>query len=45
MIEVKALNGKLNLDDSLYRLPKEDYIDAFNITHDSVEGLNDNVIS
>lgn len=45
MIEIKTLNGKLNLDDSYYRLPKEDYIDALNITHDAVEGSQDIVVS
>lgn len=45
MIEVKTLNGKLNLDDSNFRLPKNDYVDAVNITKDAVEGANDLVVS
>lgn len=45
MIEVKTLNGGLNTDDNPYRLPPNDYVDALNITHDAVEGSNDNVIT
>lgn len=45
MIEIKTLGGGLNLDDSQYRLPPNDYIDALNITHDAVEGSNDQVIT
>jgi len=45
MIEVKTLRGKMNLDDSQYRLPKDDYIDARNITKDAIEGSNDLVVS
>ena len=45
MIEIKTLNGKLNLDESQYRLPPQDYIDAINITKDAIEGSNDNVVS
>jgi hypothetical protein len=45
MIELKILDGKLNKDDSIYRLPKGDYTDALNITHDAIEGSQDTVIS
>lgn len=45
MIEVKTFRGKMNLDDSQYRLPKDDYIDAKNITKDAIEGSNDLVVS
>lgn len=41
MIEVKALVGKLNLDDHPSRLPKEDFVDSLNMTLDSIEGSND----
>jgi len=45
MIDAKRLSGKMNLDDSHYALPQEDYVDAVNITHDAVEGSTDEVIS
>lgn len=45
MIEIKTLGGGLNMDDSQYRLPPNDYIAALNITHDAVEGSNDQVIT
>jgi len=42
MIEVKGdFRGGLNLDDSLYIVPKNSYVDAFNITRDAIEGSND----
>lgn len=41
MIEVKQLTGKLDLDTSPYKLAKEDYSNALNITKDAVEGSND----
>lgn len=45
MIEIKTFEGRLNLDDNQYRLPKGDYIQAENITKDAVEGSNDKVIT
>lgn len=45
MVEVKTLGGGLNKDDSQYRLPPNDYIDALNISHDAVEGSNDQIIT
>jgi hypothetical protein len=41
MIEVKQLVGKMDLDSSPYKVAKEDYIQALNITKDAVEGSND----
>ena len=32
MEEVKIFNGKLNLDNSLYRMPPNDFIAALNIS-------------
>lgn len=45
MIEIKTFDGGINLDDSQYRLPPNDYIDANNISHDAVEGSNDRIIT
>jgi len=45
MVEIKTLDGKLNRDDSIYRLQKGDYVDAVNITHDAIEGSQDSIIS
>jgi len=45
MTETKIFNGGLNTDDSPYRVPSNDYIDALNITHDAVEGSNDQNIT
>jgi len=44
-VELKLLNGKLNTDDSPYQLPKNDYSDALNVTHNAVEGSNDKDIT
>jgi hypothetical protein len=35
VIEIRGFNGKLNQDDNPYRLPKNDYTDALNITRDA----------
>ena len=35
MIEVRGFNGKLNLDDNPYRVPKDDFLDALNVTRDA----------
>lgn len=46
MIEVKdRFNGGLNLDDSYYRVPKNAYVDALNISRNAVEGSNDETIT
>lgn len=45
MVEIKTLGGGLNQDDSQYRLPPNDYIEALNISHDAVEGNNDQIIT
>lgn len=45
MIEVKGFNGKLNVDDNPYRLPKGDYIDSLNITRDAQGDGQDLVVS
>jgi hypothetical protein len=45
VIEVKGFNGKLNLDDNPYRLPKGDYSDALNITRDAQGDSQDEVVS
>lgn len=46
MIDIKAdFRGGLNLDDSLYTVPKNAYIDALNITRDAIEGSNDNALT
>ena len=45
MEEIKRLNGGLNLDDSEYAIPPNDYTDALNISHDAVEGSNDKIIT
>jgi len=37
MIEVKVLNGKLNKDSDLYRMPSNDFTDALNITRNNTE--------
>src|SRR4051812_14551825 len=39
----RAFNGKLNLDDSAYRMPQGDHSDALNITRDS-QGQGQDVI-
>ena len=42
MIEIKSnFSGGLNLDDALYNVPKNSYIDAVNVTRDAIEGSND----
>lgn len=42
MVEVKDnLMGGLNLDASYYKVPKNAYTDALNITRDAIEGNND----
>lgn len=45
MVEVKALNGNLDLDSSPYRVAPNDYIDSLNTTKDAIEGSNDKVRS
>lgn len=45
MVEVKNLGGKMDLDSSPYRVAPNDYIEAFNITKDAIEGSNDKVVS
>lgn len=45
MVDVTNFNGKMDLDSSLYRVAKNDYIDALNITKDAVEGSNDKIVS
>ena len=45
MIEIRGFNGKLNQDDNPYRLPKNDYIDALNITRDAQGHGQDEVVS
>ena len=37
MVEVKTFNGKLNMDDSPFRLPSGDYTDALNISRNNSE--------
>lgn len=41
MIENKQLLGKLNLDDSPYKMGREDYVDAMAITKDAIESGSD----
>lgn len=44
--EIKQVfNGGLDFDTALSFLPKESYIDALNITHDAVQGSNDEQIT
>jgi hypothetical protein len=46
MIDIKAdFSGGLNLDDALYNVPKNAYIDAVNVTTDAIEGSNDRAIT
>jgi len=45
MLEVKNFSGRMNFDDSPYRVPPNDYITALNITKDAIEGSNDKVIT
>jgi len=46
MIEVKSdFSGGLNLDDALYNVPRNSYIDALNITRDAIEGSNDKALT
>lgn len=46
MIEVKdRFNGGLDLDSSYYKVAKNAYVDALNISRDSVEGNNDSEIT
>lgn len=44
-VELKQLSGGMDTDSSPYKLPKESYTDALNISHDAVEGSNDGVIT
>ncbi len=47
MVEVKIFNGKLNKDNSEYRLPPNDFTDALNISRNNTEivhNLNGNVL-
>ncbi len=43
--DIKTLQGGMNMDDSAYALPPNDYVDALNISHDAVIGSNDKVIT
>ncbi len=45
MIEVKNFSGGMNLDASRDAMPPNDYLYALNITHDAVEGGNDQDIT
>ena len=36
-VELKLLNGKLNTDNSPYKLPPNDFVDALNITRNNLE--------
>lgn len=46
MIDIKAdFSGGLNLDDAIYNVPKNSYIDAENITTDAIAGANDKAIT
>ena len=45
MIINNPFNGKLNLDDALYRISNGDFIDALNITRDSPGLLSDKVVA
>jgi|GEM_PF-3109708 len=46
MIEIKSdFSGGLNLDDALYNIPRNAYIDGLNITKDAIEGSNDKAIT
>ena len=45
MIEVKNFSGGLNLDDSRQSVAPNDYIDALNISHDAIEGSNDQSVT
>lgn len=45
MVEIKTLSGKLDMDSSQYKLLPNDYVDALNISHDAVEGSNDEDIT
>lgn len=41
----RAFNGKMNLDSSENRIPQSDYSNALNITRDSQEGAQDNIVT
>lgn len=45
MIEIRTFGGKLNLDDSTYRVPQGDYVGALNITRDAEGQGQDEVLS
>jgi hypothetical protein len=45
MIEIRTFGGKLNLDDSTYRVPQGDFVDALNITRDAEGQGQDEVLS
>ena len=45
MIQIRGFNGKLNLDDNPYRSPKNDHVDALNITRDAEGEGQDAVVS
>lgn len=46
MIDIKAdFSGGLNLDDAVYNVPKNSYIDAMNVTTDAISGANDRAIT
>ena len=40
-----GFGGKMNLDDAPFRMPKEDYLDALNITRDSQAQGQDRFVS
>ena len=46
MEEVKIFNGKLNLDNSLYRMPPNDFIAALNISRilEVIHNINGNIL-
>ncbi len=46
-VEIKSFNGKLNYDNSPYKLPSDDYIDAYNISRNNTlvpHNLSGNVL-
>jgi len=45
MIEIRTFGGKLNQDDSTYRVPQGDFVDALNITRDAEGKGQDEVLS
>jgi hypothetical protein len=45
VIQVRGFNGKLNRDDNPYRSPKNDHVDALNITRDAEGEGQDAIVS